>query len=79
MDARLVDLDVVADPAVLEQLLAVVRGHDHDRALEQALGLERAAQRAHLLVGEGEVAVVEPDEVLALRLAERPPALVDVL
>ena len=31
--AGLVELHVVADPAVLEQLLAVVRGHDHDRLL----------------------------------------------
>ena len=76
--ARLVDVDVVADPAALEELLAVVGGHDHDRLLPEALGLERPAQRADLLVGEGEVPVVEPHEVLALRLAERPAALVHV-
>ena len=73
------ELHVVADPAVLEEALAVVGGHDHDRLLAEARRLSSArTQRAHLLVGEGEVAVVEAHEVLALRAGERPPALVDV-
>ena len=69
VDALLVELHVVADPAVLDQGLAVVRRHDHDGAVEQPLRLERAAQRADLLVGEGQVAVVEAHEVGALLVA----------
>src|SRR5262249_9430179 len=56
---------------------AVVGGDDDDRLVPEAALLEGLAQRADLLVREGEVAVVEPDEVLALRRRERAATLVD--
>ena len=66
----------MADPAVLEEGLAVVGGHDDDGLVAEPRGLEVAHERAHLLVGEGQVAVVEALEVLALLRGEGPPALV---
>ena len=49
--ARLVELNHVADVAVLAQRLTVIRGHDHDRVLPDARSLEQLAKLAELLMG----------------------------
>ena len=52
--------------AVLEELLPVVRRHDHERPVGQPVALERIEHAAHVLVGPEDLAVVARDHVLEI-------------
>src|SRR6185503_8807662 len=78
VDALVVELYVVPDPPVLEERLSVVGADDDHRALEEVRLLQRGSDLPHHVVRGGEVAVVEPHEMVLLRGAQGPPALVDL-
>ena len=59
----------VEELAMVPELLAVVGGDDHERAVEAAAAREAAQQASDLAVGVGEAAVVEVDDALAVGLA----------
>ena len=79
MGALVVELGVVADPAVLEEGLPVVAGDDHHRALPEPVLLQRLPDGADHVVRERDVAVVEAHHVVALGRAQGPPSLVHLL
>ena len=68
----------VAGVAQLGQHPTCAVGRRHHQPVVATGRGHRPAQRPDLLVGEGQVPVEEADEVLALRLAEGPTALVHV-
>ena len=56
---------------MLEELLAVVGGHDDERAAVQAAGLQVVQDAADLVVGVADLAVVEGQQVLEVRGRDR--------
>ena len=76
--ALLVDVDVVADLAVLDQLLAMVGRHDHDRLFEQALA--SSARRRKPISASAYARLPSYRRTRCSRTSgvERAPALVEV-
>ena len=58
MEGRVVDVEPVSQEPVLGELLAVLRGHDHDRVLQRPPAVELGEERFEPVVQVGDLAVV---------------------